>query len=129
MIRHSFHPHFLIGQLSCPKPHCGAKLGHFNWCGQPCPCGHWVVPAFHLAASKVDQCAVDVRDPNASVETEPGACQADVESSIDSSAPPGTPGVEAEEAQEPKALSGSPMKTADAASLASSDSPASVTSA
>ena len=48
-----------IGQLTCPKPKCGAKLGHFNWVGQPCPCGHWVVPAFHLAASKVDKCVIE----------------------------------------------------------------------
>ena len=26
--------------------------------GQPCPCGQWVVPAFHLANSKVDKCVV-----------------------------------------------------------------------
>lgn len=50
---------FLEGQLTCPKPKCGAKLGHFNWVGQPCPCGHWVVPAFHLAASKVDKCVIE----------------------------------------------------------------------
>jgi len=50
---------YLEGQLTCPKPKCGAKLGHFNWVGQPCPCGHWVVPAFHLAASKVDKCVIE----------------------------------------------------------------------
>ena len=59
--------HFIpaSGQLTCPKPQCSAKLGHFNWVGQPCPCGHWVVPAFHLAASKVDKCVIE--PPNASI--------------------------------------------------------------
>jgi len=53
---------FLEGQLTCPVAKCGAKLGHFNWVGQPCPCGHWVVPAFHLAASKVDKCVIEPAD-------------------------------------------------------------------
>lgn len=54
---------FLEGQLTCPKPQCSAKLGHFNWVGQPCPCGFWVVPAFHMAANKVDKCQVETSNP------------------------------------------------------------------
>lgn len=42
-----------IFQLNCPK--CNAKLGSFVWYGEPCPCGSWVVPAFHIQRSKVDQ--------------------------------------------------------------------------
>lgn len=42
------------GKLSCPK--CGAKIGSFVWHGERCPCGEWVVPAFHIQTSKVDEC-------------------------------------------------------------------------
>jgi len=42
----------LEGKLACPK--CKAKVGTFSWVGQSCPCGRWIVPAFHLASSKVD---------------------------------------------------------------------------
>lgn len=122
---------FLEGQLSCPKPQCGAKLGHFNWCGQPCPCGHWVVPAFHLAASKVDKCVLDARDPNAESETEPGGSSQSVgESSMDSPTEPGAAeNGDADDAGDLDTSNGSPMKTAETANLASSDSPANVTSA
>lgn len=40
------------GKLSCPK--CVSKLGSFIWCGEKCPCGAWVAPAFHIQKGKVD---------------------------------------------------------------------------
>lgn len=43
------------GKLTCPAPKCGSKLGSFDWAGQQCSCGAWVVPAFSLNASKVDE--------------------------------------------------------------------------
>jgi len=43
----------LEGKLSCPK--CNAKIGNFSWVGQNCPCGRWMVPAFHLAENKIDK--------------------------------------------------------------------------
>lgn len=43
------------GRLTCPAQKCGAKLGSFDWAGQQCSCGAWVVPAFSLNASKVDE--------------------------------------------------------------------------
>ncbi|GAB1599121.1 dual specificity protein phosphatase 12-like [Argonauta hians] len=42
------------GKLTCPK--CLAKLGSFIWCGEKCPCGVWVAPAFHIQKNKVDLC-------------------------------------------------------------------------
>jgi dual specificity phosphatase 12 len=50
------------GKLTCPK--CSAKIGSFNWAGEPCPCGTWVTPAFHVQKSKVDACR-SVAVPNA----------------------------------------------------------------
>jgi len=49
----------LEGKLTCPKTSCSAKLGNFNWVGHRCPCGHWVVPAFHLTKAKVDKEVVE----------------------------------------------------------------------
>lgn len=43
------------GKLVCPGQKCGSKLGSFDWAGQQCSCGAWVVPAFSLNASKVDE--------------------------------------------------------------------------
>lgn len=40
------------GKLVCPK--CKSKLGSFIWCGEQCPCGAWVAPAFHIQNGKVD---------------------------------------------------------------------------
>ena len=45
----------LGGKLMCPDAKCGAKLGNFDWAGLQCSCGAWVVPAFSIAASKVDE--------------------------------------------------------------------------
>ncbi|XP_071152429.1 dual specificity protein phosphatase 12-like isoform X2 [Mytilus edulis] len=42
------------GKLSCPK--CSAKVGSYVWHGEQCPCGEWVIPAFHIQTSKVDEC-------------------------------------------------------------------------
>ncbi|XP_029651563.2 dual specificity protein phosphatase 12 [Octopus sinensis] len=42
------------GKLTCPK--CLAKIGSFIWCGEKCPCGSWVAPAFHIQKNKVDLC-------------------------------------------------------------------------
>lgn len=43
------------GKLTCPSQRCGSKLGSFDWAGQQCSCGAWIVPAFVLNASKVDE--------------------------------------------------------------------------
>jgi len=43
----------LEGKIACPK--CKAKIGNFSWVGQNCPCGRWIVPAFHLAENKIDE--------------------------------------------------------------------------
>ena len=38
--------------IYCPK--CNYKLGHFSWKGLQCSCGEWVVPAFQIPMSRVD---------------------------------------------------------------------------
>lgn len=43
------------GKILCPNKRCGAKLGTFDWAGLQCSCGAWIVPAFQLSASKVDE--------------------------------------------------------------------------
>lgn len=45
----------LGGRIMCPNSKCGAKLGSFDWAGLQCSCGSWVVPAFSISASKVDE--------------------------------------------------------------------------
>lgn len=40
------------GPISCPG--CKCKLGDYNWVGQRCSCGHWVIPAMGIQRSKVD---------------------------------------------------------------------------
>ncbi|TPX43009.1 hypothetical protein SeLEV6574_g05289 [Synchytrium endobioticum] len=42
------------GVVVCPGQKCGAKLGSWNWAGNSCSCGAWVVPSFGLHLSKVD---------------------------------------------------------------------------
>ncbi|XP_008676931.1 uncharacterized protein [Zea mays] len=37
---------------------CKARLGQFNWAGMQCSCGAWVIPAFQLTKSKIDQCSM-----------------------------------------------------------------------
>lgn len=34
---------------------CNALLGPFNWAGMQCACGTWVIPAFQLTKSKLDE--------------------------------------------------------------------------
>jgi dual specificity phosphatase 12 len=41
------------GKLACPK--CAARVGSYAWHGTPCSCGTWVVPAFQLTKSRVDE--------------------------------------------------------------------------
>ncbi|VDQ00463.1 unnamed protein product [Trichobilharzia regenti] len=41
------------GKLYCPG--CNTKVGSFNWCGEPCVCGTWVVPAFHFIRNHIDR--------------------------------------------------------------------------
>ncbi|CAL8083383.1 unnamed protein product [Calicophoron daubneyi] len=41
------------GKLYCPG--CNAKLGSFNWCGEPCVCRTWVIPAFHFNRNHIDR--------------------------------------------------------------------------
>ncbi|KAL1915323.1 uncharacterized protein VTP21DRAFT_6781 [Calcarisporiella thermophila] len=43
----------VAGRIDCPK--CGAKLGAFNWSGDQCSCGSWVVPAFAIHRNRVDE--------------------------------------------------------------------------
>ncbi|KAF7233630.1 hypothetical protein EG68_11843 [Paragonimus skrjabini miyazakii] len=45
--------HEVEGKLYCPG--CHAKLGSFNWCGEPCVCGTWVTPAFHFNHNHIDR--------------------------------------------------------------------------
>lgn len=42
----------LDGELHCQQ--CEAKLGTFNWIGEPCSCGCTVAPAFVMLKSEVD---------------------------------------------------------------------------
>ncbi|KAL6889007.1 hypothetical protein ACP4OV_010033 [Aristida adscensionis] len=37
---------------------CKARLGQFNWAGMQCTCGTWVIPAFQLTKSKIDECSM-----------------------------------------------------------------------
>lgn len=41
------------GKLYCPG--CSAKVGSYNWCGEPCVCGTWVIPAFHFKRGHLDK--------------------------------------------------------------------------
>jgi dual specificity phosphatase 12 len=45
----------LAGRLECPNEKCRASVGRYAWQGFECSCGEWVVPAFSLAAGKVDE--------------------------------------------------------------------------
>ncbi|KAI1375998.1 dual specificity protein phosphatase 12 [Hypoxylon crocopeplum] len=47
----------LEGRLSCPNAKCGATVGRFAWQGLKCSCHQWVVPAFSLNRSRVDEVA------------------------------------------------------------------------
>ncbi|KAI0885392.1 dual specificity protein phosphatase 12 [Annulohypoxylon maeteangense] len=48
----------LEGRLSCPNDKCGATVGRFAWQGLKCSCSEWVVPAFSLNRSRVDEAAL-----------------------------------------------------------------------
>uniref|UniRef100_T1IVK8 protein-tyrosine-phosphatase n=1 Tax=Strigamia maritima TaxID=126957 RepID=T1IVK8_STRMM len=41
------------GKLNCP--HCGAKIGSFDWNGSKCPCGARMEPIFYISVEKVDE--------------------------------------------------------------------------
>ncbi|KAI1324084.1 phosphatases II [Xylariaceae sp. FL0255] len=45
----------LEGRLVCPNSKCGAIVGRFAWQGFECTCRQWVVPAFSLNRSRVDE--------------------------------------------------------------------------
>ncbi|KAH7040183.1 protein-tyrosine phosphatase-like protein, partial [Microdochium trichocladiopsis] len=45
----------LEGRLNCPNAKCGATVGRFAWQGMMCSCKQWVVPAFSLNRSRVDE--------------------------------------------------------------------------
>ncbi|KAI0181560.1 dual specificity protein phosphatase 12 [Hypoxylon sp. FL1284] len=47
----------LEGRLSCPNDKCGATVGRFAWQGLQCSCRQWVVPAFSLNRSRIDEVA------------------------------------------------------------------------
>ncbi|KAI1388961.1 dual specificity protein phosphatase 12 [Hypoxylon trugodes] len=55
----------LEGRLSCPNAKCGATIGRFAWQGLRCSCGEWIVPAFSLNRSRVDEVAPRRTDPPA----------------------------------------------------------------
>ncbi|CAM0956056.1 unnamed protein product [Alopecurus aequalis] len=35
---------------------CKTRLGSFDWAGMQCSCGAWVIPAFQLLRSRIDEC-------------------------------------------------------------------------
>ncbi|KAI1421734.1 protein-tyrosine phosphatase-like protein [Xylaria sp. FL1777] len=45
----------LDGRLVCPNSKCRATVGRFAWQGLQCTCKQWVVPAFSLNRSRVDE--------------------------------------------------------------------------
>ncbi|KAJ1338457.1 dual specificity phosphatase 12 [Microdochium nivale] len=45
----------LEGRLNCPGARCGATVGRFAWQGMMCSCRQWVVPAFSLNRSRIDE--------------------------------------------------------------------------
>ena len=45
----------LEGKLECPNARCRGVVGKYAWQGMRCSCGGWIVPAFSLAKSRVDQ--------------------------------------------------------------------------
>ncbi|KAM3174755.1 hypothetical protein ACTXT7_009885 [Hymenolepis weldensis] len=45
--------HEIQGKVYCRQ--CRAKLGSYNWCGEPCTCGRWVTPAFHFSRKHLDE--------------------------------------------------------------------------
>ena len=45
----------LEGKLQCPNERCRGVVGKYAWQGMRCSCGGWIVPAFSLAKSRVDQ--------------------------------------------------------------------------
>ncbi|KAI1820115.1 protein-tyrosine phosphatase-like protein [Xylaria intraflava] len=49
----------LDGRLICPNSKCGATVGRFAWQGLKCTCGQYVVPAFSLNRSRVDEMSSD----------------------------------------------------------------------
>ena len=42
----------LSGKLLCFK--CNTRFGSYDWAGNQCSCGVWVVPAIQVPKSKVD---------------------------------------------------------------------------
>ncbi|KAI1305454.1 protein-tyrosine phosphatase-like protein [Xylaria venustula] len=62
----------LDGRLVCPNSKCGATVGRFAWQGLQCTCKQWVVPAFSLNRSRVDE--VSSRPPagSAGIRMPPG---------------------------------------------------------
>lgn len=48
----------LAGKIICPNPHCGVKLGNYDWAGVHCGCNQWVTPGFCIHRSKVDEFVV-----------------------------------------------------------------------
>ncbi|OEL30931.1 putative inactive dual specificity protein phosphatase-like [Dichanthelium oligosanthes] len=47
---------YVANKLFCMG--CKARLGQFNWAGLQCSCGAWVIPAFQLTKSKIDECSM-----------------------------------------------------------------------
>ncbi len=42
--------------IKCPK--CSVIIGNYNLNGTKCPCGRWIVPAFHFDMDKIEQKSV-----------------------------------------------------------------------
>ena len=47
------------GDLVCPFPKCGVRIGAWSWIGSQCSCGQWVNPSFKIIASKLDALSLD----------------------------------------------------------------------
>ncbi|KAI1438949.1 protein-tyrosine phosphatase-like protein [Xylaria sp. CBS 124048] len=61
----------LDGRLICPNSKCGATVGRFAWQGLKCTCGQYVVPAFSLNRSRVDEMSSGTGGP-AAIRMPPG---------------------------------------------------------
>lgn len=44
---------YILNKLWCMG--CKTRLGSFNWAGMQCGCGAWVIPAFQLIKSRIDE--------------------------------------------------------------------------
>jgi hypothetical protein len=60
------------------------KLGNYNWCGFKCSCSAWVVPAFHVTKSKIDEPSIMLPTVHSNYDKHPEVVEAvQVEKKID----------------------------------------------